>query len=254
MHITAGGGACVARTSPRDVCSEAALMGFDHETSKAASARNLQLKIQRKQGILARQRLATNAARAAARSRLPQQGAAGLQLLPGLSVKHVELRTGCATRSSSRLLQRVVNVRSELDAGAAAVVVRLDGEIVAVAFAPQVLTLLQLSWPSRRRCQNIARSHRFGCSKNTGFADADVVNCGLATRSGKKFATGMVQQVQVRAQQASHKTDPTFEQRARIHRHALTAVQEHALIDDEVEVELKLWARKHRKSSPAQAE
>ena len=165
-------------------------MGFDHETAKAASTR----KLQRRQDLLARQRRAVNAAGVAKRSRASRQlGADGRQLLPGLLVKHVELWTGSATRSA-RSTQRVVRVRSELDAGAAAVVVRLDGDIVAIAFAPQVLKLLRISWPTRRRCQSAARRHRFGCSKHTGAMDADLVNLGLATRSGAPFASGMLQQ------------------------------------------------------------
>jgi len=75
--------------------------------------------------------------------------------------------------------------------------------------------------------------------------DADLVNRGLATRSGAPFASGMVQQARGRASQASHAVDPTFKQREAIHCHALAAVQEHALLDDGVGEELTDWARKH---------
>lgn len=214
-------------------------MGFDRETAKAACAR----KLLRRSAAVQQRRVATSK-----RSRPSRQlGAAGRQLLPGLSVKQVELRTGCTTRSS-RSEQRVVRIRDELDAGAAAVVVRLDGDIVAVAFAEHVPRLLGLSWPSRSRCRAISRRHRFGCSKRTGFADADVVNRGVTTRSGKDFASGMLQQARVLANGASNKTDPTFEWRVRIHTHALAAVQEHALLDPIVDAELTSWASKHRMS------
>ena len=213
-------------------------MGFDRETAKAAKTRALQ----RRQDRVA---IGKHAA-ATKRHRPPRQqlGVAGRQLLPGLLVKKVELWTGCATRSARRS-QRVVRVSELLDAGAAAVVVSLDGDIVAVAFAPHIPTLLGIRWPSRRRCRVVSRRHRFGCSSHTGALDADVVNLGLATRSGRPFASGMLQQVWGRATPASRRVDPTFERREAVHSQALGAVQEHARIDGVVDEELKDWAGRH---------
>eukprot|EP01046_Picozoa_sp_COSAG06_P032343 COSAG06_NODE_3224_length_5656_cov_2.999460_5_plen_185_part_01 len=75
-------------------------------------------------------------------------------------------------RPELRTLQAewVVHVRSELDAGAAAVVVRLDGDIVAVAFAPQVLKLLRISWPTRRRCRRCQPSREQAVKSNQSNA------------------------------------------------------------------------------------
>ena len=58
--------------------------------------------------------------------------------------------------------------------------------------------------PAGSYARRMARRGARGSGGSTGAMDADLVNRGLATRSGAPFASGMVQQARGRATQASH--------------------------------------------------